>query len=116
MKIAHYQEIPATRFDNDAVRNVDGRVLIGQNDGAENFCMRMFELGPDGQTPRHRHPWEHEIIVFSGQGELLCDGQWQPVKRGHAIFIPGEEEHQLRNRGQEPFVFICLIPSGPPEL
>jgi oxalate decarboxylase/phosphoglucose isomerase-like protein (cupin superfamily) len=35
---------------------------------------------------------------------------------GHAIFIPGHEEHQMKNTGQEPLVVVCLVPSSAPEL
>ncbi|MBW2198527.1 MAG: cupin domain-containing protein, partial [Deltaproteobacteria bacterium] len=38
------------------------------------------------------------------------------VTKGHVIFIPGNEAHQLRNAGEDPLVFACLIPSGAPEL
>jgi quercetin dioxygenase-like cupin family protein len=32
------------------------------------------------------------------------------------VFMPANEEHQIRNTGKEPFVFVCLIPSKAPEL
>lgn len=116
MKIKHYTQIKPTHFDGDLVKSVDGRVLIGKADGAENFCMRLFEMAPDGFTPRHSHDWEHEIFVHSGNGSVFKEGIWVPLKAGNAVFIPGNEEHQIKNTGKEPFVFICLIPSGPPEL
>ncbi len=53
------------------VQNVAGRVMIGKEDGAQNFCMRMFEMGKDGYTPRHTHDWEHEIFVLVGKGEVF---------------------------------------------
>lgn len=116
MKIKHYTQIKATRFDGDLVTGVDGRVLIGKADGAENFCMRIFELAPEGFSPRHSHEWEHEIFVYSGSGAVFKDGDWVPLKPGNAVFIPGNEEHQMKNTGNKPFLFLCLIPSGPPEL
>ena len=116
MKISHYSTIKPTAFDNDVARGVKGRVLIGKNDGAVNFCMRLFELIPGGHTPKHSHAWEHEIFVHSGTGSVLQNGKWIPVEAGSAVFIPGEEEHQLKNTGDTPFQFVCLIPGGPPEL
>jgi quercetin dioxygenase-like cupin family protein len=32
------------------------------------------------------------------------------------VFIPGNEEHQLKNAGDELFTFVCVIPAGAPEL
>jgi quercetin dioxygenase-like cupin family protein len=116
MKIMHYTDAPPQSFEGDQVRGVTGRVAIGQSDGAANFCMRVFELLPDGNTPLHQHDWEHEIFFHSGRGGVYQNGQWQPVKPGSVVFIPGNERHQIRNEGPQPLVFVCLIPSGAPEL
>lgn len=116
MKIVNYKEIEPTRFDNDAVKGVAGRVVIGKADGADNFCMRVFELESNGHSPSHTHEWEHEIFFHSGQGEVLSDGRWTKVTPGTAVLIPGNEEHQVRNRGEAPLVFVCLVPAGAPEL
>ena len=116
MKIIHYSEAEPKHFDGDNVKGVTGRVLIGKSDGAKNFCMRIFELSENGFSPRHSHEWEHEIIIYSGKGEVLSDGNWMPATKGHAVFIPGNEDHQIRNTGKDPLVFVCSIPSGVPEL
>ncbi len=116
MKIIHYGEAAPQRFEGDAVRGVTGRVAIGAEDGADRFCMRVFELAASGYTPKHSHEWEHEIFVHQGAGEVFRDGGWVPVGPGHVVFIPGGERHQIRNAGAGPFVFACLIPAGAPEL
>jgi hypothetical protein len=52
MKVIQYSQAPETRFENDMVNGVSGRVVIGKADGAANFCMRVFELDSGGFTPR----------------------------------------------------------------
>ena len=116
MKLIHYTSVPPTHIDNEQAKGVSGRVLIGRNDGANNFCMRIFEIAPGGHTPRHTHAWEHEIFIHAGTGEVYGNGQWHPLQAGNVIFVPVNEEHQIRNTGQELFIFACLIPSGIPEL
>ena len=37
MKIVKYTDIEPTAFDNDVAQNIKGRVLIGKDDGADNF-------------------------------------------------------------------------------
>jgi quercetin dioxygenase-like cupin family protein len=78
--------------------------------------MRLFSVAKGGYSPRHSHDWEHEIFIHSGQGVVFCNDEWIPVSAGTALFVPGNEEHQLKNTGDEPLVFVCLIPSGVPEL
>ncbi|GAG46133.1 unnamed protein product, partial [marine sediment metagenome] len=91
-------------------QNVHVRWLISDEDGAPNFCMRRFELAQDGSTPRHSHPWEHEVYILEGEGSVLCKGSWKAFRPGDVIYIPGEEEHSFRaDRGCE-VAFLCLIP------
>ena len=116
MKIINYTDIKATHFDNDKAKGVAGRVVIGRNDGANNFCMRVFEISGGGHAPKHAHEWEHEIFFHAGAGEVYFNGQWKPVKAGSVALLPGNEEHQIRNTGKDPLVFACLIPSTAPEL
>ncbi len=116
MKVAHYSESQGKQFDGEIVKNVTGRIAIGKDDGAPNFCMRVFTIGPEGYTPRHSHEWEHEIFVHSGHGQVFQSGSWVDASAGSTIFVPGMEEHQLKNVGDEDFTFVCLIPSGVDEL
>lgn len=116
MKIIHYTEAPAREFDSAPAKGVKGRVLIGKGDGAANFCMRVFELSPDGHTPLHAHAWEHEIFFHSGSGHVYQNGEWAPVRAGNAVFIPGNQEHQIKNSGPDTLTFVCLIPAGVAEL
>ncbi len=116
MKIKNYPDLEPTRFENDVAKGVAGRVVIGREDGAQNFCMRVFEVAKEGYSPKHSHEWEHEIFVHSGKGAVLNAGKWVPVEPGVAMFIPGNEEHQIKNTGVATLVFVCLIPAGVPEL
>jgi quercetin dioxygenase-like cupin family protein len=116
MKVVHYRDTFPQSFDSEIVKNVTGRVVIGKDDGAPNFCMRVFTIGADGFTPRHSHQWEHEIFIHAGKGQVFRQGQWNDVEAGSVIFIPGNEEHQLRNAGTEDLTFVCLIPQGVAEL
>lgn len=116
MKIANYKDSISHTFDSEAVKGVTGRVVIGKDDSANNFCMRVFTVSPGGFTPRHSHEWEHEIFVHSGKGQVYQNGEWREVTSGTVVFIPGNEEHQFMNGGGEDFVFVCLIPSGVSEI
>jgi quercetin dioxygenase-like cupin family protein len=73
--------------------------------------MRVFEIAPGGYSPQHRHPWEHEIFFLSGEGEMVAEDGSTTVGPGTAVFVPGDELHQIRNSGEELLRFICTIPS-----
>lgn len=116
MKVVNYKDVSPVVMNNEMVKNVTARVMIGKEDGAKKFCMRVFEMGRDGYSPKHTHDWEHEVFVHGGNGEVLIEDKWYPVSAGSAIFVPPSIEHQFRNTSEKKFIFICLIPSGAPEL
>ena len=116
IKTLKYSEVKPTYFGNGEAKGVAARVVVGKKEGANNFCMRVFEISAGGNTPKHSHDWEHEMFIHSGEGEIYGHGQWHPVKSGNAIFVPSNEEHQIRNRGRELLIVVCLVPSNAPEL
>jgi quercetin dioxygenase-like cupin family protein len=116
MQTKTYSEIKPTLYNNEKAQGVAGRVVIGKNDGADNFCMRVFEIASGGNTPKHAHDWEHEMFIHSGEGEIFGNGRWNKVKKGDVVFIPDNEEHQIKNSGKELLTVVCLVPSKAPEL
>ncbi|MBN1932009.1 MAG: cupin domain-containing protein [Desulfobacterales bacterium] len=116
MKIKHYSGIEPKHSEKATQSGITGRLVIGKGDGADNFCMRIFELSKNSCSPRHSHEWEHEIFIHSGKGEILSEGKWISVTSGYIIFIPGNQEHQIKNTTDQPLIFVCLIPAGVPEI
>jgi quercetin dioxygenase-like cupin family protein len=109
MKIVDYREVPSTEL----MPGVTKRVLIGPDDGAQKFIMRVFEVAPGLSSPDHAHPWEHEIFILSGKGVIRNQsGKETPIGEGTTVFIPGGENHCMINQGGDVMRFICLIPTG----
>jgi len=86
------------------------REVVNADDGAPNFCMRVFELDPGSSTPFHAHAWEHEVYVLSGRGVAVSEEGETPISVDSVVFVPGEENHCFRNTGDEILRFICVIP------
>jgi quercetin dioxygenase-like cupin family protein len=92
------------------MEGVTMRVVIGPDDGAPIFNMRVFEVQPGFSSPHHSHSWEHEVFVLSGQGVVKTDQGDLPISHGSTVFVPGGEMHQFQNTGDDVLRFICLIP------
>ncbi|HIE50604.1 MAG TPA: cupin domain-containing protein [Armatimonadetes bacterium] len=110
MKLIHHTQVPA-EVPQEEARGVTVRWVIGQQDGALNFAMRVFEVEPNGYTPRHQHPWEHEVFILEGHGQVLGEGKWHDFGPGDVIYIPPQEEHQFRNPSDWSIKFLCLVPA-----
>jgi quercetin dioxygenase-like cupin family protein len=93
-----------------AREGVSMRVVIGPQEGAPFFTMRVFEVQPGHSTPYHSHWWEHEVFVLSGQGVVKAGQDEIPIGHGSTVFVPGREPHQFCNTGGVLLRFICVIP------
>jgi quercetin dioxygenase-like cupin family protein len=58
------------------------------------------------------HPYEHEVFVVRGGGVLALEGRELAVRPHDAILIEPNERHQLRQEGEEPLGFLCVVPNG----
>ncbi|MGC9529179.1 MAG: cupin domain-containing protein [Candidatus Bipolaricaulaceae bacterium] len=89
---------------------VHKRILIGPQDGAPTFAVRLFSVQAGGHTPRHSHPFEHGVVVLKGSGELVSPEGSIPLRAGHVAYVPPGELHQFRNTGEGAFEFLCVVP------
>lgn len=113
MKTIKLNDIKKEEMAMEGAVKVFKQVPVSANDGAPNFCFRVFTIEPGGNTPFHSHDSEHLNYVISGQGELLDEkGEKHPLSGGEfALVIPGEK-HQFRNTSiSDPFVIICAVPN-----
>lgn len=111
MIVEHQQDVAAEEVDMEGAENVTIQWLIDDKRGAPHFAMRRFVVGPDGHTPLHEHPWEHEIYVLEGEGALVDeDGNEHSLAPNRFGYVPAGETHQFKNTGSDDFVFLCMIP------
>lgn len=112
MKVSHFEEIEQNPVEMPGSKGCRVRWLVGRPDGAPNFSMRQFEVEVDGHTPRHSHPYEHEIFVLDGQGTVLEGDELHDISSGDVLYIAPDEIHQFTNMGDVPLKFLCLIPNS----
>lgn len=98
--------------DGKTIFHTEKRVLIGPEQGARNFVMRLFTVGAGGRSPYHTHDWEHEVFILSGKGTVKSDSGSTLVSAGDFVYVPPNEEHQFLNAGADPFEFLCLVPAN----
>lgn len=88
------------------------QVLIGPEQGANNFVMRRFVMGPGGGMPRHRNAVEHEQYILGGKARITIGDREVEVQEGDVVFIPGGEPHSYKVL-EAPFEFLCVVPASP---
>ncbi|MBM4001152.1 MAG: cupin domain-containing protein [Planctomycetes bacterium] len=112
MKVQDAGDVPLRPVTMEGAWGCGVRWLLCEPDGAPNFAMRQFDVAPGGFTPRHSHPYEHEVYVLEGEGVVLQGDVERPLKAGHVVLVDPDEVHQFRNTGSTTLRFLCLIPNS----
>jgi len=110
MIVAHERDIKSKRIDKEGVKEMGMKAIIGPKEGWNSHVMRVFDVGPGGHTPLHRHPWPHINYVLEGKGVLHYKGEDHQLEPGSYAFVDAGKQHQYRNAGDETFRFICIVP------
>jgi uncharacterized cupin superfamily protein len=73
--------------------------ILTSEHGAKNLGGIFGLLPPGSPSVYHYHRYrESIIIVVSGEGTEIVEGNETPVKAGDILFIPAGEKHALENR------------------
>lgn len=111
MKITRLENCESMTVDMEGAAGASRQVPIGKTEGAPNFSARVFTLQPGGHTPHHSHVSEHLNYVLSGKGVALEGETPREIREGDFVLVNPKELHQYRNTGDEPLMFICVVPS-----
>ena len=112
MNVEHHTKTALKEVDMEGATACQVRQLVGENVNAPNFAMRQFEIAPGGHTPKHFHPYEHEVYILDGAGEVLDGESPRSITAGDVVYVAPDDVHQFRNTGDEPLRFLCLIPNS----
>jgi quercetin dioxygenase-like cupin family protein len=112
VKVNHLEQVAAAPVTMEGASGCRVRWLIDEQDGAPNFAMRQFEIEPGGFTPRHSHPYEHEVFVLEGDGLVYEGDVAHPLRAGDVIYVAPNDVHQFQNTGELVMKFLCLVPNS----
>lgn len=99
MKHINYRDVEGHKIEEAGAHGVVLRTVIGDSDKAPNFHMRVISFEEGGTTPRHSHPWEHEVFILKGYGSVEVDGKAVQLEPGDAVLIPANSEHCFKSVG-----------------
>jgi quercetin dioxygenase-like cupin family protein len=93
MKHIHYLDEEPEEITVAGAKGVRLRTVIGEKDGAPNFCMRVISFDQGGQSPNHSHGYEHEMYITKGRGTAKIEGKTVDLKPGDVLYIPANVDH-----------------------
>lgn len=94
-----------------AGRGAARQVLLGPETGS-TFYTRRFVMASGGGMPRHTNSVEHQQYVLQGAARVGIGDDIHDIQAGMVVHIPAGVPHWYRVVSDEPFEFLCMVPSG----
>ncbi len=111
MKMRVLEEVEPVPVLMEGAEGAHVRVVLGREDRAPGFTMRVFALDAGGRTPYHRHDYEHEVYVLSGRGGILGVEGRSGLSPGAAVLVHPDEWHGFVADEGQPMEFLCVVPN-----
>ncbi len=108
--INNQKNVKAETVTNPDAKNAKMKVLIGEQEGWQDYVMRIIELEAYGHSPQHIHDWPHINYVLEGEGTLFIDGDVEEISVGSYSYVPAGLLHQYANTSDKLLRFICIVP------
>jgi quercetin dioxygenase-like cupin family protein len=108
-----WQGVPVRTYgpDESGALYATRQLLIGSDEQAPNFHLRYFAVQPGGHTSLDQHPHDHGVYVVHGRALLRLGEEEHEISTGDIVYISGNDIHQFFALGNDPFGFLCVVPS-----
>jgi quercetin dioxygenase-like cupin family protein len=110
-----WEGVPGKHYETGDMKGGIKRILLGPEDGSNNFRLRYFRVQPGGHSRKEQHAHEHGVYILHGRANVLLGDETVEVSAGDVVYIPGNELHQFTPLGDEPLGFLCIVPSWSPD-
>ena len=105
--------------DWDYIEGQEGRddvmrwktLMGGGGISTSGISMGIFEIPPGEQLSVHHHAPQEVYHIIRGSAEVLIGDERRQVGAGHAIYIPPNVSHGIKNTGAELLELIWMFPT-----
>lgn len=113
--VKRIQDIPLKQVPAPDLRNLQVVYDPQFDEGCKDFTFLVSTLYPiNGQTDYHIHPVDEMILICSGYGEVIVEGNATPIQKGSVLYAPAGIRHQCKNFSSETMQMACFyIPALP---
>ncbi|KAL4916803.1 RmlC-like cupin domain-containing protein [Aspergillus aurantiobrunneus] len=105
--------LPQESFPPPSPNNLTWRTLLSTpSTPSSDMCAGLASCPPyAGHLALHRHKQAEIYYITAGSGDVIIEGTEHAVSAGTVVFIPGDAEHGVRNRGAEVLEWFYVFPT-----
>ena len=89
------------------------RTIAGHTQGLSSMEVWHQVMAPGAETPIHRHACEEVILILSGSGRVIFEGESSDFQSDSTVIVPPDVVHQLVNTGDGDLVLVAALGTAP---
>ena len=89
------------------------RTIAGHAQGVSSMEVWHQVMAPGAEPPIHRHACEEVILVLTGSGRVIVEGEASDFQANSTLIVPPDVVHQLVNTGSEDMVLVAALGTAP---
>jgi mannose-6-phosphate isomerase-like protein (cupin superfamily) len=88
-------------------------LINAEGSGTRKVSFAKLIIEPFKESKKHHHKVMEEVYyLLRGTARVTIGDDAHDVREGHAVFLPPNVDHQIRNTGDQELIFVCA--NGPP--
>ncbi|MEO6033592.1 MAG: cupin domain-containing protein [Burkholderiaceae bacterium] len=108
MHVIHHTHLPALQWGDER-----GVSAADRSRGVQAFSVRVGVLDPGARGASCMHRGELVLLVLSGAGKLLLDGDPQRFAAPCTLLIPPHRTYQIVNHGSTALQVVSVFTEAP---
>ncbi len=96
-----------------SIPGVEHQTLASHRDGVIGLEIWNQSLATGAQTPAHYHDCDEVVMIFSGSGHAVIDGESHAFGPDSTLIFPAGVTHQLVNSGDAPITLLAALSASP---
>lgn len=113
MKIVKFSEVDAVDIPNPYERHIKVLLAPDRHD-VDDITLSLVNIPPNSQTDYHHHDRPELIVVLSGKGKSICNGEEILIEADMALWVLAGEEHKIINDQDETIKLLTVFTPGYP--
>ena len=106
---ARYADVELKTYAGEEGPRGTKQIVLGPDDGAPNFAMRVFHIDPGKASAEEEHPHDHGVLILGGRARVLLGAEQHEVEAGDIVWVAPNEHHQFANIGEGTLSFMCVV-------
>lgn len=99
-------------YPEGPAKGAKGKIIIGDQDGANHFVFRYFCIEPGGHSAiDDTHEHDHGVYILHGKAIAHIGEMVKEVGPNDVVYIEPWMPHHFETLGDEPLGFLCVIPN-----